>query len=308
MGRSDVVEAVKLEQLDERYATLRLARPRQEQAVTDSLSRLGQLVPLVVCRREERLAVIDGFKRLRAARTLKLQTLVVRTLPLSEQAAVASIYSLNRHSHGLVDLEEAFVVRALVRDQALTQAEVAELLGRHASWVSRRLALVERLSEQLQCDIRVGLVSTTVAREISRLPRGNQAEVAAAIRKAALSSREAAVLVGLFEKATDRDQQTALLDKPRAAVERQQGGPAPPPWDARLSPATNRLRRSVLAATTTGRRALSALLEAQPASWSDGERQVLGPLLRQLAVATSALSRDVENLVATLELDVADRT
>ena len=44
---------------------------------------------------------------------------------------------------------------------------VAELLDRHPSWVSRRLGLLERLVEQVQDDVRVGLVSTTAAREIA---------------------------------------------------------------------------------------------------------------------------------------------
>ena len=307
MTASDAIESVELDVLDERYGALRLVRPRQEQAVTESMSRLGQLVPLVTCRRDERLAIVDGFKRLHAARRLELPCLTVRVLPLSEQAAVASLYSLNRHGRGLLDLEEAFVVRSLVREQGLSQAEAGELLGRHASWVSRRLALLERLDEQVQNDVRVGLVSSTMAREIVRLPRGNQTEVAAAVHRAALSSREATVFVDLFAKSTDRDQQQALLDGPREAVERQQGGVSVAPWDARLSSVNNRLRRSLLAATGTGRRALSDLVQAQPTTWSEGERQVLGPLLRQLQAVAGELHGCLAPLLAAVRPDGTDR-
>ena len=46
----------------------------------------------------------------------------------------------------------------------MTQVEVAELLGRHKSWVCRRLALVEKLSNEAREDLRLGLLSTTAAR------------------------------------------------------------------------------------------------------------------------------------------------
>ncbi len=42
------------------------------------------------------------------------------------------------------ELEEAWIIQALVREDGLSQVEVAEL-GRHRSWACRRLALIERL-------------------------------------------------------------------------------------------------------------------------------------------------------------------
>jgi len=38
----------------------------------------------------------------------------------------------------LSDLEEAWLVRALYRDDRLTQPQIAQLLGRHKSWVFGR--------------------------------------------------------------------------------------------------------------------------------------------------------------------------
>ncbi len=258
-------------------------------ALAESMRTLGQLTAVVACRHDDAVVLVDGFKRLVAARHLELPTLRTRVLPLSEQAAVAAIYSLNRHGRGLLDLEEAFIVRTLVREQGLAQAEVAVLLGRHASWVCRRLALLERLDAGVRDDVRAGLISTTVAREVARLPRGNQADVAAAVSSAALTTREATVLVGLVEKSRSEHERRALLEAPRPAVERALGGPTPPPWDARLSPPGNALRRGVLAALSGQRRALGELGQTEPARWSDGERAVLVPLLQQLRVGAAAL-------------------
>ena len=58
---------------------------------------------------------------------------------------------------------------------------------------------MERLDEQVQQDMRLGLVSVTIARELSRLPRGNQSPVAAAVQRHGLSTRQCAELVELVQ-------------------------------------------------------------------------------------------------------------
>ena len=66
------------------------------------------------------------------------------------KTAKAAIYGLNRLSHRVHVLEEAWIVCALVRDDHLTQYEAAQLLGHDKSWISRRLAMVEKLSTRLE--------------------------------------------------------------------------------------------------------------------------------------------------------------
>ena len=68
-----------------------------------------------------------------------------------------------------------------------SQVEVAELLGRHKSWVCRRLALLEKLSAEVRQELEVGLLTPTAAREIARLPAGNQSEVMDLSRREALN-------------------------------------------------------------------------------------------------------------------------
>lgn len=59
-------------------------------------------------------------------------------------------------------------------------------MGSDKSWVNRRLLLAEALSEELQADLRRGLVDATTGRELARLPRGNQREVAAVVQRRGL--------------------------------------------------------------------------------------------------------------------------
>ena len=50
-----------------RYRRYRLADEAGERDMVQSLRRHGQITPLVVCRHEETLDVLDGFKRVAAA-------------------------------------------------------------------------------------------------------------------------------------------------------------------------------------------------------------------------------------------------
>lgn len=276
-----MTEAVAINGLDERYARLRVTQPAAERAVRDSLRRLGQLTPIVLCERGEAHAVIDGFKRVAAARALGITTLRGRVIPLSETAAIAALVSLNRAGRGLSDLEEALVVRVLCREHHLEQVAVAELLGRHKSWVSRRLSLAERLADDVATDVRAGLISTTVAREVARLPRGNQAGVATTIRREGLTSRDAARLVTLFAETSGLAEQRYLLERPREALDAH--GPRVPPvsHDPRLGPITQALRLRLFAAMRTMSDLSARLAACTPATWTATERQVLLPVLAQ---------------------------
>jgi hypothetical protein len=164
-----------VEEIGEHYDRYRLHLPEAERAMARSLERYGQLSPVVVCPRQDRYELIDGFKRLGAARTLPgMSHLSGRLLEADERTAKAAIYGLNRAGGRTRELEEAWIIQALVREDGLSQVEVAELLGRHKSWVCRRLALIERLGAEAREELRVGLLSPTAARQMVRLPEGRR--------------------------------------------------------------------------------------------------------------------------------------
>ena len=84
-----------------------------------------------------------------------------------------------------------------MREDGLSQAEVAELLGRHKSWVCRRLARLEKLDQEVRQDLEVGLLTPTAAREMP-VPAGNQSEVVDVMRREALNGEELAGVVRLL--------------------------------------------------------------------------------------------------------------
>jgi hypothetical protein len=70
--------------------------------------------------------------------------------------------------------------------------------------VCRRLALIERLGRTGRDELRVGLLPPTAARQIVRLPEGNQAEVLETIRREALSGTELTGVVDLWLACAER--------------------------------------------------------------------------------------------------------
>ena len=142
--------------------------------------------------------MLDGFTRWEAAQQVRgMTTLSVRLVELDDRRAKAAIYGLNQTGRRPYELEEARIVQSLVREDGLSQLEVAELMGRHKSWVCRRLALLEKLSADVRQDLEVGLLTPTVARELARLPAGNQSEVLDVARRDALSGAELGGVVRL---------------------------------------------------------------------------------------------------------------
>jgi ParB-like chromosome segregation protein Spo0J len=265
------------------------------------LERYGQLSPIVVCRRQERYELIDGFKRLGAARKLvQMPHLSARLMETDERTAKAAIYGLNRAGGRTRELEEAWIIQALVREDGMSQVEVAELLGRHKSWVCRRLALIERLGPKARDELRVGLLTPTAARQMVRLPQGNQGEVLATIRREALSSAEVAGVVDLWLGCAERRQQEYLLAHPREALS-QAKGVVPAAHDPRLSEAGNQVWKRVgLLLDVLGRMEVW-LAHHGRTGLTPEDRVILSPRFQRLARDTGSVAALSQDFVGELE-------
>src|SRR5262249_58724367 len=127
--------------------------------------------------------------------------------------------------------------------EGLTRGEGAHLLGEHKSWVCRRLALLERLSAEVKEDLRLGLVGPALARQLVRLPAGNQQAVLALTRREALTAQEVSGVIDLLQGAS-AEQAAFVLAQPRQALRQAQGLP-PARRDPRLSRPGNWLDRQL---------------------------------------------------------------
>jgi ParB/RepB/Spo0J family partition protein len=208
-----------LAELGDGLSALRLCDASALEAMRRSLARHGQLDALSVFAADGQLEILDGFKRVRAARALGWRTLRARVADVDR--VEAKILLVARHDgRGLTELEEAWLIRSLHRDDGLSQPTIAARLGRHKSWVFRRLMLVEALDPAVQADVRLGVLAPRAATAVSQLPRGNQHDLSAVVIRRGLTVRQTELLVA------------ELLDLPDDAARAQQiarrlDGPAP---------------------------------------------------------------------------------
>jgi ParB/RepB/Spo0J family partition protein len=276
-----ITRPVSLDQLGQRYRHYRLADPEAEEAMAGSLRRWGQLSPVVACVRDGQLELIDGFKRYAAANQIRgLASLSVRVLELDERTAKAAILSLNRDQRPVRELEEAWIVQGLVRDDGMTQVEAAHLLGRHKSWVCRRLALLEKLSAAVKEDLRLGLVGPSLARELTRLPVGNQESLLALVRRATLTAQEVSGVIDLLQGASD-EQAAFVLQKPREALALLHSMPTAL-RDPRLSRAGNWLARHLTQALEALVRVENWLRTPNERELRAQDREIVQPLLARV--------------------------
>ena len=201
---------VEIAPLGERLSALRLCDAEALTTVRRSLEQHGQLAAVTLFAEPGGLEIIDGFKRVRAARALGWTTLVARIDDVGSIDAKLRLRELHDR-RGLTELEEAWLVRSLYREDGLSQPEIARRMGRHKSWVWRRLMLVESLDPIVQVDVRLGLIAPRAAVAVSRLPRGNQPAASAVVVRRGLTTRQTETLVDEALDEQDPAARAALL-------------------------------------------------------------------------------------------------
>jgi ParB/RepB/Spo0J family partition protein len=290
------IRSCAVDDLDLRYRHLRLPSPQAVARLRQSLQQEGVRNPILVSTGVEpgKLVVIDGIKRLEAARQLGMTHLPVHAVDLDPVAAEIAIIQANAGQRGLSDFEAGVIVQRLHREHGLSQVEIGERLGRHRTWVCRRLALVERLDSGVQEELRLGLVSASIAREVAQLPRGTQAPAARTISAHRLSSRQATRLVRMLRVA-DPAHRRNILDRPLEHLPARRGE-EPYPADPRLGAAGNRIRQSLLRIEASAHRLLESFRTHDPRSFRNVEGALLAELGARILPAAREASAGIERL------------
>lgn len=302
--------SVALSQLGTTLGRARCPQPAQLARMRLSLSTHGQMTAVIAVEREGKIEIVDGFKRRAAAEQMGWPELLVSVRRLDERAQWAAMLTLNRTPGALSVLEEALILRELFQG-GMTQTEIAQMAGRHKSWVSRRLGLVERLHPDLVEWVRTGLMSAGTARRLFVLPAGNQLELAAVVTQAELSTEETELLVSLWQKTADPAIRRFLLMEPRSALKNARPEKAEAIVDPRLSPLGKALAQALPILRGVAARVNQALQPAPPladlkllARQIDETSKILGKAATALGFASKCASSD--NSGVTSETPTSD--
>jgi hypothetical protein len=155
--------------------------------------------------------------------------------------------------------------------------------------------LAERLKGALQDDIRLGLLAPTVARELARLPRGNQVPMAATIRAHGLTSKQAHRSVTELLRTADpavREEVRADPLRYLSAIEL----PTTSAEDPRLGKGGNDVRKSLLSVGTAAERIARAAMRHAPAGLVGDDARILAPLIARTLRASHETTVLLEQL------------
>lgn len=216
-------------QLELRYEALRRADEKKEKRLLGSLAEHGQQAPVMVIRgeRDDHYALLDGYKRVRALKKLAIDTVQAVLWELSETDALL-LERLVRMDQEDSALEQGWFVRALINDFGLSPKELSKRLDKSASWVSRRLGLVNTLPDEAIELVRLGKVCAHAAERflvpLARAKKEDCLILAGAIAKEKLSTRQVALLHRGFVSGSDATR-ALLIENPalylQAAAEAQ---------------------------------------------------------------------------------------
>jgi KorB domain len=140
MGRE-----VELASLDLRYESFRLKQAALEERLLASIAQRGIEEPLEGVQVQESNVLLNGFKRYRCARKLRLATVPYSSLGPDEVVGILSLLRTS-NSRSLSILEQAAFIDELKQARQLSVAEIAAELTRSKAWVSVRVGLIAEMS------------------------------------------------------------------------------------------------------------------------------------------------------------------
>jgi ParB/RepB/Spo0J family partition protein len=275
------VEEIGITEFDLSLSSMRLMNLDRIAGLEKSMNVHGQLQPVIARLYEGGVQLIDGFKRLYAAETLLMDTLECRLFEVDESQAKIMLLSYNRSNQSMEVWEEAMVLKALLEGDDLEQRQLAKLTGHSPSWVSRRLSLISKLDEEVACEIRMGSLTSSHARALMRLPRGNQIDVARVISTYHLSSRLSDRLVDAFLEAEDTAQQQQILTHPEHIIWDQADLPEDP-YDSNLSSYGNELMHSIMKLYQPLDHILRLLGDSRIGELTEPEKEIILPFLKEV--------------------------
>jgi ParB/RepB/Spo0J family partition protein len=274
---SDQIQEIVIGDFDLSLGEMRIMNKSRVVQVEKSLRLHGQLQPVVARAHAGGIQLIDGFKRVYAAEALLMETLQCRLLEIDEDQAKVLLLSYNWSTQSLVPYEEALVLQDLLKSHGLDQRRLSQLTGKSPSWVSRRLSLIGRLDEGISTEIRMGVLSSSHARALMRLPRGNQVAVAGVIRTNQLTSRQADCLVDVFLAAENEQTQDLILRHPEMFCAKQEVWGSLKVYDERLTSYGNELFEGIHCAIESIQHFLTLLGERGFDALGELEQMILFP-------------------------------
>ena len=185
-----------------RFQPRRDMDPAALQELADSIRQQGVMQPVVVRPvAKGRYELIAGERRWRATQMAELDSIpaIIRDVP--DEAAIAMALIENIQRENLNPIEEAFALQRLQDEFGLTQAQVAEAVGKSRTTITNLLRLIG-LTEDVRLMLEHGDLEMGHGRAMLTLPPEQQMQVAKQVVAKSLSVRQTEALVRRVQQET----------------------------------------------------------------------------------------------------------
>ncbi|MBQ0833845.1 ParB/RepB/Spo0J family partition protein [Marinobacter sp.] len=192
-----------------RFQPRRDMDPAALQELADSIRQQGVMQPVVVRPiAEGRYELIAGERRWRATQMAELDSIpaIIRDVP--DEAAIAMALIENIQRENLNPIEEAFALQRLQEEFGLTQAQVAEAVGKSRTTITNLLRLIG-LTEDVRLMLEHGDLEMGHGRAMLTLSPEQQMQVAKQVVAKSLSVRQTEALVRRVQQETATGKPTA---------------------------------------------------------------------------------------------------
>ena len=143
---------MELSLLDLRYESHRMKHPGIEGRLLSSIAQRGIEEPLEGVDLKEVSVLLNGFKRYRCARQLRIETAPYICLGSDEVLGIMNLLRTS-NNNALSILEQARFLDELTKVCQMSVAEIAADLSRSKAWVSMRLGLIAEMSPAVRREL-----------------------------------------------------------------------------------------------------------------------------------------------------------
>jgi ParB/RepB/Spo0J family partition protein len=221
------IKPIEIAHLNLRYSHIRVQDPRAVIRMADSIERYGQIMPiLVVAVAAPRYTLIDGYLRVAAAKRSGKDTLLSHVWNGSEKNALCHV--LVKDGERKWDIfEQAGLIQELHRRHGLSQRNIAHLLGKNPSWVSRRLSILASLPDKVAKSVQRGNISSWAAtRVLTPMARANAehaGRLAENLIQHPLSTRQLFIFFKHYQR-SNRKVRENMVNDPQLFVKAEEAG------------------------------------------------------------------------------------
>jgi ParB family chromosome partitioning protein len=206
---------IELHTLDLRYSHTRVTNPRTQDRMTRSMERYGQLTPVQVVLDHERLVLVDGYLRVGSLGTLGRDTVVANVSETDECRALFQLLGTTQQRQWEA-VEQAWIIREIKERFESPLRQIARGIGHDISWVSRRLALIDGLPEDLLKSVLGGHVSAWAACRflvpLARANRGHAEKLTEHLAHNPLSTRDLSKFFQHYQRSDKRTRDRMIAD------------------------------------------------------------------------------------------------